>query len=187
MNDIWVISDTHFGHANMLKFVEGDGRGVREGFEDVEHMNECMIDNWNSVVKPGDKVYHLGDVAFGQSTLDDVMPRLNGQKRLIMGNHDNMDARVYRKYFKKIGSWRQWRLDDMAMIMCHYPLHESAFADRHGKNPNSFGVCVHGHIHRKRPPDYRYINVCVEMIDYTPIHFDEVVKIAKKQQRTKAC
>ena len=180
MTDIWVISDTHFGHANMLKFTEANGDLCRPGFADVSAMNECMIDRWNQTVKPGDKVYHLGDVAFGQKTLDDIMPRLNGQKRLIMGNHDNMDVRVYRKYFKKIASWRQWRIGNLRLVMCHYPLHESSFSNRHGGDENAIGVCVHGHIHRKEPPPGGYINVCVEMIDYTPVHFDDLVQQARQ-------
>ena len=62
--DIWVISDTHFDHANILNFTDAVGKPTRN-FADVEAMNEHMIERWNSVVKPGDKVYHLGDVLFG--------------------------------------------------------------------------------------------------------------------------
>lgn len=64
--DIWLISDTHFNHANILKFTDSrTGLPVRPGFESVDHMNEHMIERWNSVVKPGDIVYHLGDVVMG--------------------------------------------------------------------------------------------------------------------------
>ena len=52
--DIWIISDTHFQHENILKF-----EPTRPGSTIQEH-DEALIDNWNSVVKPGDKVYHLG-------------------------------------------------------------------------------------------------------------------------------
>jgi len=65
--DIWVISDTHFDHANILNFTDKVGKPTRN-FADVDEMNETMIANWNSVVKPGDKVYHLGDVLFGTQT-----------------------------------------------------------------------------------------------------------------------
>ena len=49
-----------------------------------------MIENWNSVVKKGDYVYHLGDVFFGsKETFPALWNRLNGSKRLIIGNHDD--------------------------------------------------------------------------------------------------
>ena len=66
MKNIWLISDTHFFHSNILKFTDDNGELIRgKLFDTVEQMNECMLDNWNSVVKPGDIVYHLGDVMMG--------------------------------------------------------------------------------------------------------------------------
>ena len=59
MSDIWLISDTHFNQASMLEFTDWSGEKTRPGFRDVQHMDAIMIDNWNSVVKPGDTVYCL--------------------------------------------------------------------------------------------------------------------------------
>lgn len=53
---VWFTSDTHFGHANIVKY---SGRP----FEDVYEMNAALVRNWNETVKPGDLVYHLGDFA----------------------------------------------------------------------------------------------------------------------------
>ena len=88
MRDIWVISDTHFQHANILTFKESEtGKLVRGHlFDNVDQMDECMMDNWNSVVKPGDLVYHLGDVFFGnKETFIKKWKLLNGSKRLVLG------------------------------------------------------------------------------------------------------
>lgn len=77
-------SDTHFGHARILEL-------SNRPFKDVQHMNEMLIANWNSVVSPTDRVYHLGDVALG--TFEESMKcvaRLNGYKILVMGNHDRL-------------------------------------------------------------------------------------------------
>ena len=91
MPNTFVISDTHFNHELILTFKDYVGKPVRH-FDSVAQMNECMFDNWNSVVTPADTVYHLGDVLFGydkEQWLADNFNKLNGKKHLILGNHDN--------------------------------------------------------------------------------------------------
>lgn len=180
MNNIWFISDQHFQHKNILKFTNYSGEPVRPEFTDVDHMDEIMINNHNSVVKPEDKVYFLGDVSFGNVTkFENIMRRLNGKKRLILGNHDMFDIQIYARHFGKIGSWRSFGEFSKPFVCCHYPLHSDSFSERKGKP----GWCVHGHIHRNtvkqsgsQVPDKRYINVCVEMRNYTPVHIDDLLK-----------
>ena len=78
MANIWVVSDCHFGHNNVLKFKDDDGNLIRGSkFSSIEEMDEHLIERWNSVVKAGDKVYNLGDVYFGQGHR--VLPRLMGE------------------------------------------------------------------------------------------------------------
>ena len=69
--DIWVMSDTHFRHKNILTFRDSStGKLVRgDDFASVDEMDEHMIERWNSVVKQGDLVYHLGDVVMGEAPL----------------------------------------------------------------------------------------------------------------------
>ena len=87
----FLISDTHFGHKNILSFKRNDGTSLRPAFNSIEEHDEFLIDNWNKVVSPTDKIYHLGDVGFyNVSKLLEVMSRLNGRKVLIKGNHDNL-------------------------------------------------------------------------------------------------
>ena len=74
-------SDTHFGHANIIKF-------CNRPFKNVEEMNQKLIENWNSVVGPNDLVFHLGDFAFGGQPLwRYIREQLNGNIILIKGNH----------------------------------------------------------------------------------------------------
>jgi calcineurin-like phosphoesterase family protein len=85
MRDIWVVSDTHFHHENILNFVDYAGQKVRD-FDSVDDMDNHMLDRWNSVVKPGDRVYHLGDVFMGQKDkFKSFWPKLNGSKVLLCG------------------------------------------------------------------------------------------------------
>jgi len=185
MADIWVISDTHFNHANILKFTNGDtGEAIRPDFIDVEEMNEYMIHCWNSVVKPQDKVYHLGDVYFGnKKEAGHIMSRLHGHKRLILGNHDDGKSDVFQKHFDKVMLWRMFK--DWRILMTHVPVHpstlgEGRFSDM-GK-PQIPMLNVHGHIHQNKSPPGPYRCVCVEHIKYTPINIEVLIEQAKVRQ-----
>ena len=114
---IWLTSDTHFDHANILFYAPkraelwalDDIKTIARNYKDenreflkeilkdlqpslwesVRRMNEGLIANWNSRVQPGDDVYHLGD--FGKPRgyqLESILNRLNGRIYLIEGNHD---------------------------------------------------------------------------------------------------
>jgi calcineurin-like phosphoesterase family protein len=87
MADIFIISDTHFGHQNACKFLRKDGVTKLRPWDNAEEMDEALIENWNKVVKPNSRVYHLGDVVINRRALP-TLYRLNGDKVLIKGNHD---------------------------------------------------------------------------------------------------
>lgn len=165
--DIWLISDTHFFHHNIIRY-------CNRPFSSVEEMNEHMVDKWNSVVKQGDKVYHLGDVWMGPSEHSKrqwLWSRLNGNKRLIVGNHDDIPYMSASKFFQKIYMWRVFT--DFNLLLTHVPVHESSI---HERIKNAGGVNVHGHTHEKGSPKGPYKSVCVELINYTPVHIEEVNK-----------
>ena len=179
--NIFFISDTHFGHANMITFLNYDGTRMRP-FNSVEECDELMIENWNKVVNPTDRIYHLGDVVYKCKNRDEIMQRLNGEKVLIKGNHDKDQLGWYAKYFKDI---RGTHHIDGNYLLSHFPIH-----------PDSKGRFVrglHGHIHAQTvmkhepivdvygypseelTPDPWYRNCCVEVNNYAPIPF-EVIK-----------
>ena len=174
MANIFFISDHHFGHANILTFKNSDGTLLRE-FDDVDHMNEIMIQRHNLVVRPSDKVYFLGDVVISRKTSAlQVLARLNGEKVLIKGNHDQCNADAYLQYFKDIRGSHQFE----GLIMTHIPIHPESLA--------RWGLNVHGHLHNNvvrmplsQIPDKRYFNVSVERLNYTPISLEELRKAAK--------
>lgn len=177
--DIWVISDTHFRHANILKFTDSTtGELVRPQFADVDHMDEHMMERWNSVVKPGDLVYHLGDVVMGDKEwFKKNWPRLNGSKRLIVGNHDDIKFLSTGGFFAKVQMWRMF--PEFGLMFSHVPLHESSLLRHVDKTKNYPNGCttllnVHGHIHQNPSPEGPYRNVSVEAIDYTPINIEDL-------------
>lgn len=164
MSTTFVISDTHFGHANILKFLKEDFSRVRPQWEDVDAMNEDIIERWNKTVAPGDKVYHLGDVVINRRYLS-LVDRLNGKKELVLGNHDIFDTTDFLKHFNRVhGSVKFDRL-----VLTHIPIHPNQL-------PRWTLGNVHGHVHCNTLDDHRYKNVSVEVIDYTPVPMEEILK-----------
>lgn len=175
--NIWVISDTHFNHANILKFVDSSsGQLIRPGFSSVQEMDEYMIYQWNSVVKPGDKVYHLGDVVLGNTSEDWMKtnwPKLHGSKRLIVGNHDNIKMLAKGGFFAKVQMWRMF--SEFGLLLTHVPVHPSNLRVlvAEGDVKKTF-LNLHGHIHQNPSPEGPYRNMSVEAINYTPVNIEEL-------------
>lgn len=164
MANIFFTSDTHFDHANFLNFKDDQGRKIRP-FDTVEDMNETMIQRWNQVVGVMDKIYHLGDVTFRVNQLARIMSRLNGHKRLLVGNHDDPKNYELTRWFDKVQLWRIFK--DENFVCTHIPILKEQF--RHKVQYN-----VHGHLHQNKVPDEQYINICVEQTDYIPVSMDEL-------------
>lgn len=109
-------SDTHFGHANIIRF-------CNRPFKNVEEMDEVLIENWNQVVSDDDTVFHLGDFAFGGSNVwKSIIPRLNGHINLIIGNHDRKNLRQgYMSFFDMVVPQLQIEIEDTSIYLNHYP------------------------------------------------------------------
>lgn len=163
MANTFFISDTHFGHEGSCRFLREDGVTKMRPFSCAEEMDEILVQNWNSVVKPHDKVYHLGDVAMKRKDIH-TLHRCNGRKVLIRGNHDIFKLEDYALYFYDIRGVHVMPARDM--ILSHIPLHNDCV--------KRFRVNVHGHLHEKLIKDREHINVSVEQINYTPISYDEL-------------
>lgn len=164
MREIFIVSDTHFGHGNMLKFTDSaTGARIRPLWESADEMDEYMIQKWNEVVRDEDIIYHLGDVYFRNGA--EILPRLRGRKRLILGNHDNGKDQNLHKHFEKIMMWRMF--PEFNCLLTHVPVHESALF--------KVEYNLHGHIHQNASPTSKHINCCVEVQDYTPKSIEELV------------
>ena len=177
MPNVFLVSDTHFGHLGVCKFTRNDGVTKLRPWDSPEEMDEEMVKRWNETVRPNDKVYHLGDVVINRKALK-IMHRLNGDKVLIRGNHDIFRDEEYREHFRELRAYHVMN----GMILSHIPIH----VDSIGR----FGTNIHGHLHASRVMkmwirgpeiDPRYHCVCVEQTDYRPISFEEVIKRIKEE------
>jgi calcineurin-like phosphoesterase family protein len=163
MAEVFVLSDLHLGHKNILTFKHG-GHPLRP-FATLEEMHDTILGNWRKTVAPADKIYVLGDVCFGLKNME-LFADLPGKKRLVMGNHDLFDYGVYAKYFQKIMGVRQLN----GVWLTHVPMHLDCV------NQERVKCNIHGHLHANKIDHPKYFNACCEHLDYTPKHIDEIIK-----------
>jgi calcineurin-like phosphoesterase family protein len=136
-------------------------------------MNEALVARWNAVVGKNDVVFHLGDFCLGnKEQTRGWLKRLNGRVHLVMGNHDRYEPREY---------------VELGFVWVYkYPIcyrnffwlsHEPMFLP-----VNSPSVNIAGHTHTNDYTDgLHYFNACVEKTNYTPVLFDDVMKILEKR------
>lgn len=158
MPNIFFIGDTHFGHENIIVF---DAIKPYRPFASIEEHDEELVKRWNSVVRKSDIVWHLGDFCFGRENLA-VAARLNGDKRLVLGNHDHYPIDDYLIHFSRL--YGCVKLE--GKLLTHIPVV--------GSQLERFRFNVHGHLHTHVLDDRRYVNVSVEQINLTPISLEEI-------------
>ena len=167
---IFLIGDMHFMHKNIIKY-------CNRPFANVEEMTESLIKNWNSVVGKSDIVYVVGDFALcGKQKIIEIGNRLNGRKRLILGNHDGASIATYHEAGFEFVYNHPIVLDDF-YIISHIPMV--------GISVNAPFANVFAHVHDD--PTYkdcscRSFCVSAERINYTPILFEDIKALIKAQE-----
>jgi calcineurin-like phosphoesterase family protein len=151
----WFTADTHFGHENIIKY-------CNRPFANVKAMDDLLILNWNSCVKPEDYIYHLGDFCMGDPR--PYFERLNGHIRILPGSHDKeLNKLPPMNIFPKIVT-----LNEVPKItLCHYAMRSwplSHYASWH----------LYGHHHGKLEPYGLSFDVGVDCWNYAPISLEEV-------------
>lgn len=181
--DIWFVSDTHFGHTNIIKF-------CNRPFSSVKEMDEALINNWNSVVQPNDIVFHLGDFAFASNARwKQLIQILNGHIYLIVGNHDEIRYPGHQVFdlFEGVTSQLIIKIDGQAVYLNHYP-----FLCYGGTWRKDAVWQLYGHVHSGPHCEgkdmsrltmtfpYQY-DVGIDNNNYTPISWKQIKEIINKQ------
>lgn len=170
---IWFTADTHFGHANIIKY-------CNRPFANVQEMDEAMIANWNETVAPTDDVYHLGDFSFYRppQTMA-ILERLNGIKRLITGNHDSRQSQRLRGWDYVVPINVPWPLttsEGGTLWLAHYPTPP-------GEGGRSWQLCGHVHDSWLRRSDKVsgsvILNVGVDVHAFRPINEAQVLALLR--------
>lgn len=157
-------SDTHFWHTRIIEL-------SYRPYATVEEMNEGLIDRWNATVRPSDRVFFGGDFALGGASVDvaAIFDRLNGEKHLVRGNHDEDHKRVLRLPWASqadLITVREGGKGGMRAVVCHYPLdtwkHPAKYLMLHGHS--------HGTLETVRP---RRFDVGADVF-WSPVTFEEL-------------
>tara|TARA_R110000824_G_scaffold96509_3_gene231062 strand:+ start:170 stop:829 length:660 start_codon:yes stop_codon:yes gene_type:complete len=162
----YFISDTHFGHKNVIRY-------CNRPFKTVTEMNETIVSRWNNIVSDGDRVFVIGDV-FLMSPLDakPIIESLNGYKILIAGNHDRSKKTMLAAGFDEYHKSYDYSTNKFEKVLLnHYPVPDIILRD------GGYAFQIHGHIHS--PPIVRglKINVAVDLIDFKPIDIDHILQL----------
>ena len=167
---IWLISDTHFDHTNIIRYCD-------RPFYSVQVMNQVLLRNWNGTVAPGGVVYFVGDMTFGKHhrKAGYWLRLLNGKKIFIRGSHDRR-SEIVGDSVLKVADMETIQVEGVPFLLIHDPFSPAV---------NGWdGWIIHGHIHNlpnyKRPfIDGRMINVNVETTGYKPISLYEIWEIVR--------
>lgn len=177
---IFFSSDQHFWHRNVIDFCQ-------RPFASIENMNEGLIVRWNARVSKEDTAYVLGDFGFcGSTELKRIVPLLNGQKHLVMGNHDW-------KY--KATRWLEFGFESACesaaikaqvpggvLLLSHFPyagsgdhMEQERYTDKRLHDNGHF--LLHGHVHCAWKRKKNMVNVGVDVWDYAPVSLTEIEEL----------
>lgn len=182
----YFISDTHFGHFNIIRF---DNRP----FTTLEEMDYKLIENWNSTVNKDDTIYILGDFSWYKADKTaEILKQLKGHKRLIKGNHDKfLHNAECKKQFDSVVDYDEITIDNKKVILSHYPI---TFFNGHYHNT----IHLYGHVHNSHewnfvesikrqllemdiPCSMYNVGAMISYMGYTPRTLEEIISNNIKQ------
>ena len=191
MKRIFITSDTHLGHANMIPYC---GR--------PENFTELILSNFGKILKPGDILIHLGDICIGKDAEWNArfsLATLGVKCILVKGNHDRKSD--------------SWYLDNGWDFVCHtfsMRTHGLKIVFSHMPVPLSDNdLNIHGHFQNllnknydrdweSQDPEYKnrhslehatlnHVNISIEEANYLPILMNDnflksIVPVDKKSK-----
>ena len=166
---VYIWSDLHLGHTNIIGY-------ENRPFKDIDEMDKFIISNWRKHITRKDKIINLGDVSLGYSKerLTKLISNLPGHKILILGNYDRGKSLKgwYDVGFNEV--YRYPIIWDNFYILSHEPVYINTYMPY---------VNIHGHTHGKSSDNKQKVNVSVEVLNYKPILFDDIMNKFNLEKR----
>jgi len=157
---VFFTSDTHFGDHRVLNLYP-------RPFATTAEMDAELLRRWNETVGPEDEVWHLGDFARTASGAAELLPRLHGRKRLIVGNNDPAPDGI--PGWESVAAYAEVEVSGVRLVLCHYP-----FRSWNGQHRGA--VNLHGHSHGRLKPLSRQFDVGVDVQGYRPVTLETLLK-----------
>lgn len=156
METIWFTADLHHAHP---KIVDVCNRPTTR----EEHEEWLVREVWNKWIQRKHTVYILGDLSFANRvTTEKFINRLNGEKFMILGNHDKSVAGL--PQFTQITQIKDFTFAQFGLnihiVLAHYPLASW--------NRKPYGAWhLYGHVHGR----YKLPGLAFDVgIDNSEIH-----------------
>jgi len=167
----FITADEHYGHDEINTYCGRPWRNNQVATREI-------VKRHNELVKEGDTVYHIGDIAFAgpdrSSYVETLMRRLNGTHILILGNHDRIAPLKFVDVgFQSVHTSLSIELDGYKVVMAHDPSIWNVIA-----NWDPLPIFIHGHIHNiwKSIKDKKMVNAGVDVWDFYPTSMVQIVK-----------
>lgn len=185
---VWFTSDQHYNHGNIVKYCS---RTIAAPQEQIAHwqrdnakvpqsaidkMNEEMIRRFQERVKPGDRVYFLGDFSFAkkEQAADyamSILSRLPGDHFFVPGNHDSQEV-IELPHWKEVSPLMDIRVDGQKVTLCHYMMKVWNKAHRGS-------LQLFGHSHGNMAGTSQQCDVGVDAWDYYPVTIEDCMRRMK--------
>lgn len=181
-HDLYLSSDMHFGHANIIRY-------SKRPYQYITDMDEGLIENWNSKIKPGDTAFILGDFSFykDEDLIFSILNRLNGNIILVKGNHDHqhtINAFKKSQHIKGIYDLLDIKVYDpdahgcyQHLVLCHYPM--LLWNKSHFGSWNCYG---HSHGSLKDYSGAARMDVGVDTNNMMPYSYEEIKQILSNKK-----
>lgn len=177
-NNFFITSDLHFFHKSIIEY-------ENRPFTDVEEMNRSLIKNWNDTVSKQDLVFVLGDVSFGSvNKTIEILQKLNGDKILIIGNHDNnlVKSDKFREQFLDVQYYMELKYNDEILILCHYPIANWNYEEKGS-------IHLFGHLHSMENDVSKFMEskrnnfqIGIDINNFKPSLIEKFVKLSKERK-----
>jgi len=165
---IYFTADTHFNHHHVIRY-------DKRPWKTIDEMQEALICIWNTIVRKGDTVYHLGDFAFKNNWVP-ILEKLNGNKHLILGNHDTPNRESVKKFITT-SHIKRISYEKQKIVLCHYPMYTWQ-----GKEKGAWHL--YGHCHGNSKYNLKNtLEVGCMLHGYRPISFDEVKMLIARSNK----
>lgn len=175
VNNVFFSADTHFGHANILKY-------CNRPFDNVEEMDKTILTNFNNQIQEDDVLFLLGD--FCWRNYKEYRARINCKNIFfIYGNHDKRmrRERAFNELWIEAYDLLGITVENQDIVLCHYAM-------RRWDKSHRSAWQLYGHSHGDLPDDPKLLSFdCgVDCFNFCPVSFSEVSEIMKKKKENGA-